>query len=57
MLTADRRRKEPRELTRPGAAVEPAMGLTGTPETGMVARGLAGFLAHAEMTGAVKRSG
>lgn len=56
MLAADRRRKEPREIHRPGQSTEPVMGLTGSAETGFIARGLSGFLAAAQMKGAVVAS-
>lgn len=57
MLAADRRRKDPREVPRPGAPTEPQIGLTGDTDNGFVARGLSGFLAHAQMTGAVRFNG
>jgi hypothetical protein len=57
VLTADRRRKEPREVPRPGPAAEPEMGLTGSVETGYTARGLEGFLGAALATGAVRLNG
>lgn len=51
MLAADRRRKEPRTLPRPGQSTTPVEGLTGTPDTGMQARGLAGMLAMTQVHG------
>ena len=56
MLAADRRRKEPRTLPRPGQDTTPAEGLSGTPDTGMQARGLAGMLAMTEATGGAVRT-
>lgn len=58
VLAADRRRKEPREVWRPGQerAANSGPVLTGTPQTGMQARGAAGLFAMAKAKGAVKRS-
>jgi hypothetical protein len=54
VVAADRRRKEPRTITRPWENTdEPKTGMTGSLETGIQARGLAGMLGVARTLGMV----
>jgi hypothetical protein len=54
VLAADRRRKDPITIPRPGQPTVAPAGISGTASTGVQARGMAGLLAAAEVFGAVR---